>query len=78
MDRLAIREFLRSRRRQRHAALAIKVSPQHLGGFLKGHKRSNLSAEKLLALVDHLRSEYGLEIELEPLVREVSTAQADP
>lgn len=73
MDRAAIREFLQGARKQNQAAYAIGVSPQHLSAWLQG--RDGLSIPKLVALVDHLRTAHGLEVDLELLAREVSNAQ---
>lgn len=72
MNREAIREFLLSVRAQNRAAAAIGVSPQHLSAWLQG--RDGLSIPKLVALVDHLRSTHGLEVNLEEIAREISAA----
>lgn len=73
MDRTAIRNFLLQQRgAQNKAAAAIEVSPQHLSGFLQHRADSNFSVVKLLALVDYLRAEHGLEVEVETLARELT------
>mgnify|MGYP002359612102 FL=1 len=71
MSRTEIRQYLLRNRRQRRAALAIGVSPQHLGAWLQGRARAGLSMRKLVKLVDYLRRD-GLEVSLEDLVREVA------